>query len=147
MAQRKTFKKAIKKVHILTKLTIVMCLVLGILIGFVLCSWISRGDCFRLKGTTSFSIDVGVDGGRYLYTEEGAEAICFGQDVSGTLQVETTLKKDSQGRYVIPTNKEGVYTITYTVDCLKFGEHAPGGAIKRVRVFTVTASEEETGNG
>ena len=39
--------------------------------------------------------------------------------------------------------EEGVYTITYTVDCLKFGENAPNGVIKRIRVFTVAASEDD----
>ena len=53
-----------------------------------------------------------------------------------------TVTTDASGNYVIPA-EEGVYTITYTVDCLKFGENAPNGAIKRIRVFTVAASEED----
>jgi len=61
--------------------------------------------------------------------------------------VETDLQKDAQGRYIVPTDQEGVYTITYTVDALKFGEKAPNGVIKRIRVFTVSASEEDGRNG
>ena len=147
MARHKNFNKAISKFHFLTKIVIVVFLVIGIFIGFEICSWVSLQDRFQLKGAAAFSIDVGADGGTYLYTEEGVEAVCFGRDVSDRLQIETDLERDTEGRYVIPTDKEGVYTITYTVDCFKFGENAPGGTIKRIRVFTVTATEEGNDNG
>ena len=70
------------------------------------------------------------------------EAYCFGLDVSDKQEIQTTLERDAEGRYIIPLDKEGVYTITYTVDCLKFGEKAPNGVIKRIRTFTVAAAEE-----
>ena len=144
---RKKLKKAISKFHFITKMVIVIFLAIGMVVGFEICSWVSLQDHFSLKGSTAFSLDVGEAGSTYLYTEEGIDAVCFGQDVSGKMQVETSLEKDAEGHYVIPTDKAGVYTITYTVDCFKFGEYAPNGAIKRVRVFTVTAAEEGTDNG
>ena len=103
-----------------------------------------REDRFLLKGESNFSLDVGEV---YTYAEQGVEAICFGRDVSHKLTVETDLEKDANGNYIIPTDKAGVYTITYTVDCLKFGEKAPNGVVKRIRVFTVNEVEEDGRDG
>ena len=141
-------KNALKRLHVATKLLMVVALLAGLATGVFVCRRASENDRFVLKGQTSFSIDL-VEGSTapYLYTEEGIEAVCFGRDVSDKLSVETTLQKDAEGRYVIPTDKEGIYTITYTVDAPKFGENAPNGQIKRVRVFAVTAGEEDGRNG
>ena len=141
-------KKGFKRLHAATKLAMAVALIIGIAAGALACIHFSKDDRFVLKGQTSFSFDM-VEGSTtpYLYTEEGVEAYCFGKDVSGKLSVETNLEKDAEGRYIIPTDKEGVYTITYTVDALKFGEYAPNGQIKRIRVFTVTAAEEDGRNG
>ena len=136
-------KKALKRLHTATKVLMIVTLIIGLTAGALVCWYFSQNDRFLLKGSTAFSVDVTADGTPYLYTEEGVEAFCFGLDVSGKLHVETSLEKDAQGRYIIPTNEEGVYTIVYTVDCLKFGENAPNGVIKRIRTFTVTATEED----
>ena len=136
-------KKAAKRLHTATKLLMVLALILGLAAGAFLCWHFSKNDRFVLKGDVAFSVDVTADSTPYLYTEQGVEAYCFGMDVSGKLHVETSLEKDAEGRYIIPTNEEGVYTIVYTVDCLKFGEKAPNGVIKRVRTFVVTATEED----
>ena len=136
---KKLWKK-IKALHPATKAIAVLCLVLGLAVGAIFCLASFKNDHFVLKGQTNVSIQVG---DTYTYTEEGVDAVCFGRDVSGKLQVETDLEQDANGRYIIPTDKEGVYTITYTVDCFKFGEKAPNGVIKRIRVFTVDAVEED----
>ena len=86
-------------------------------------------------------------GESYTYREEGVEAFSFGRDVSGKVKVETSLEKNEQGDYIIPTDKEGVYTIVYTVDCFKFGEKATNGQIRRIRTFTVNSNEEDGRNG
>ena len=65
----------------------------------------------------------------------------------GDCASETDETFDAEGRYIVPLDREGVYTITYTVDALKFGESAPNGVVKRVRVFTVSAAEEDGRNG
>ena len=134
-------KSKIKKLHTATKVIAVLSLVVGLLIGAAVCLAMSKKDHFTLKGETQFSIDAGTT---YTYAEQGVEAICFGRDVSSKLNVEVSegITIDASGNYVIPA-EEGVYTITYTVDCLKFGENAPNGVIKRIRVFTVAASEDD----
>lgn len=137
-------KKAVKRLHTTTKVLVVLALLVGIGVGSLTCFLMSKNDRFELKGAKSYQIELNTDESPapFLYTEEGIEAIVFGQDVSGKLSVNTTLQKDAEGRYIIPTDKEGVYTITYTVDSIKlngtFGEQ-----IKRVRSFFVSASEED----
>jgi hypothetical protein len=140
----RTVKKKWRKLHTATKVWMALALVVGIAIGVAAAVFVSKNDTFVLKGKTSYALDVSTEeGATFLYTEEGVTAICFGQDKSGTVKAETDLQKDSEGRYVIPLDKEGVYTITYTVDGLKFGENAPRGQIKRVRTFVVTTNEED----
>ena len=141
---RRRVKSKLKKLHTATKVLAVLCLLVGLAAGYFVCELMSKNDRFVLVGETAFSIDVGEP---YTYTEQGVDAVCFGRDVSDKLHVETTLQKDGNGNYIIPTDKEGVYTITYTVDCLKFGEKAPNGVIKRIRVFTVSAQEDDGRNG
>ena len=138
---RRRAKSKIKKIHTATKVIAVLCLVTGLALGAVVCMTMSKKDHFTLKGETQFSIDAGT---AYTYAEQGVEAICFGRDVSNKLSVEVSegITTDANGNYVIPA-EEGVYTITYTVDCLKFGENAPNGVIKRIRVFTVAACEDD----
>ena len=140
-------KRTFKKLHSATKVAMALALLVGIAAGALVCLFVSKNDRFVLKGESSFSLDVTEGAAPYLYTEEGVEAYCFGRDVSGKLKVESDLERDAEGRYMIPTDREGVYTITYTVDALKFGESAPNGVVKRVRVFTVSAAEEDGRNG
>ena len=132
-----------KKLHTATKVFAVLFLAIGLVAGAFVCNAMSKNDHFTLKGNTSFSVDVGTP---YTYTEEGVSAVQFGRDVSGKLQIETELEQDANGNYVIPTDEEGVYTITYTVDAYKF-QKGENGVIKRIRTFTVNAAEEDGRNG
>ena len=138
-AKRKA-KSKWRRLHTATKVIAVLCAVLGIAVGACAVLLLSRNDRFVLKGESSYTVALGEE---YVYAEEGVEAVCFGRDVSGKLSVETTLQKNAEGKYVIPTDEEGVYTIVYTVDCIKFGENAPNGQIRRIRTFTVIATEED----
>ena len=140
---RRKAKSKLKRLHTATKILAALFLVIGIGVGGAVCFFMSKNDRFELKGDTAFSISVGDS---YTYEEQGVEAVCFGRDVSGKLQVETELEKDENGNYIIPTDKEGVYTITYTVDAWKFTK-GENGVIKRIRTFTVNAAEEDGRNG
>ena len=144
-AKRKA-KRSVKKIHTATKVIAVLALVIGIVLGAVVCLAMFKNDRFVLKGQTQFSVNVG---DTFAYEEEGVEAVCFGRNVSGDLSVSISqgITQDAQGRYIIPTDKAGTYTITYTVDCYKFGEEGPNGQIKRIRVFTVNEVEEDGRNG
>ena len=144
---KRRVRRWVKNLHPVIKVLCVVCLLVGIACGAAYCLITFPNDRFVLKGSTQFSIDVGAEGSTYLYEEEGLEAVCFGRDVSGKLYIETELQQNADGKYIIPTDKEGVYTITYTVDAFKFGEKGPNGVIKRIRVFTVSAGEEDGRGG
>ena len=133
-------KRLLKKIPAGVKVLMVLLLLVGIAGGYFAVKFVSKNDHFVLKGQTTYSIEAGTP---FTYSEEGVDAVCFGRDVSGKMKVETTLQKDAAGNYIIPTDEEGVYTITYTVDCLKFGEHNPNGVIKRIRTFSVSVTEED----
>ena len=141
---KRTAKSKAKRLHTATKVIAVLCLVVGIALGAVICLSMFKNDDFVLKGQKQFSLNVGDEA--MVYTEEGVEAICFGKDVSGTLKVVASagIVCNADGTYTIPTDKEGVYTLTYTVDCYKFGEAREGGPIKRIRTFTVDAAVQDS---
>ena len=71
-------------------------------------------------------------------------------DKRGADQVKVSagegITKDENGNYVIPA-EEGVYTLTYTLDNLKFGGKLGGEKILRIRTFVVDAKEEDGRNG
>jgi len=132
---KKSAKKAIRKTHPATLAVALLFLIFGIAAGAFFALRLSENDRFVLKGETAVSVRAGT---AFTYREEGAEAVSFGRDVSEKVTAVTDLQKDAGGNYVIPTDKPGVYTITYTVECFKFGEKSPNGATKRIRTFTVT---------
>ena len=140
---KRSTKKAVKKLHPATIAISVLCLMLGLAIGAMLCHIMSQQDHFTLKGESTLSLNVSDKA--YTYTEEGVDAVCFGRDVSDKLTVvaDEGVVDNGDGTYTIPTDKAGVYTLTYTVDCFKFGEKAPNGGIKRVRVFYVDVTEND----
>ena len=142
---KKRAKRAIKKMHPATKVIAVFALIVGVALGAVICLFLFKNDRFVLQGRVQISLEAGA---AYTYVEEGVEAVCFGRDVSKSLTVTPGkgVTMDANGNYVIPA-EAGVYTITYTVDCYKFGPNGPNGQIKRIRVFTVNEVEEDGKNG
>lgn len=139
----KRSKRKLKGLHLVTKAIAVIALLVGILGGALFCHFSFQNDRFLLKGETQISLTASGEG--FTYAEQGVEAVCFGRDVSDKLSVSASegVIKNVDGTYTIPTDKEGVYTLTYTVDCYKFGEKSPNGVIKRIRVFTVDALEND----
>lgn len=142
---KRSAKKKVKKLHPLTKLLSVLFLVAGIALGALVCTVMSKNDRFLLKGETQFSIEAGTS---FTYKEQGVEAVCFGLNCAGKVKVEASrgITKDQDGNYVIPA-EEGVYTLTYTVENLKFGGGLGGEKIRRIRTFSVDAVEEDGRNG
>ncbi len=135
-------KRKLNGLHTATKTAMVLSLLVGLVLGAVACYVISRNDAFTLKGNTEIQCDPGSEGGVFLYTDEGATVTCFGRDMSDKIKAESDLERDSEGRYIIPVDRPGVYTIVYTVDCVKFGTVKP---IERIRVFRVGAKEGTNG--
>jgi len=138
-------KSKIKKTHPATIALAALFLVVGIIAGALVCNFLSKNDRFVLTGNTQISLTAGE---AYTYEEEGFEAVAFGMDCASKVQVEKSedITIDANGNYVIPA-KEGVYTLTYTVNNLKFNGKLGGEKIQRIRVFTVDAIEEDGRNG
>ena len=142
---KKSAKKKVKRIHPLTKFLAVLFLVVGIALGALVCTVMGKNDHFLLKGETQFSLEAGT---AFVYEEQGVDAVCFGMSCADKIKVEASrgITKDADGNYVIPA-EEGVYTLTYSVDNLKFGGKLGGERILRIRTFTVDAVEEDGRNG
>lgn len=96
--------------------------------GFALCKVLTRNDYFDLLGDKGIVINVGMD---YTYSEDGFKAISFSKDVSDQVVVSTNLMRDTEGNYIIPTDKTGEYVIKYTINSSRLKN------IVRYRVFRV----------
>ena len=141
---KRTIKKKIKNLHPLTKFLAVLFLLVGVGAGVFACGFLSKNDRFVLTGNTQLSLKAGTP---YTYVEEGYEAVAFGVDCAGKVEVEPGkgITVDTNGNYVIPA-EEGVYTLTYTVNSIKFNGKLGGEKIQRIRVFTVDAIEDDGRN-
>ena len=142
---KRTAKQKVTKLHPLTKFLAVLFLLIGVGLGVLACTFFSKNDRFVLKGDTQFSIEAGT---AFVYEEQGVEAVAFGMSCEAKVKVEASrgITKDANGNYVIPA-EEGVYTLTYTVENLKFGGKLGGEKICRIRTFTVDAAEEDGRDG
>ena len=121
-------KRKAKGVHPLTWVIAVLALIIGVGAGIGAYSFISRDDCFKLKGDAEYTVPVGAD---ITYVDEGVRIISFGKDISSEVNVRTNLKKISSGKYAVDTSEPGEYYMIYTVDDAKYGN------IQRVRTITV----------
>ena len=126
-AKRKA-KRKVKKIHPATFVIAFLCLFIGIGAGIGAYKFISRDDCFRIKGEKSYTVTVGTP---ITYNDEGVKIIEFGKDISRQVKVETNLTEIRDGEYTADTSKPGEYYIIYTVDSPKYGN------IQRVRTISV----------
>lgn len=131
-AKRKV-KKKVKRIHPATIFICLLCLALGVAAGAGAYGFITKDDCFKLKGNKEYSIPLGSE---FTYTDAGVEVISFGQDISDKVKIETNLTELGNGKYTADTSEAGEYYIIYTVDSIKYGE------MMRVRVITVEGGEE-----
>ena len=142
---KRSARKKVKRLHPLTKTLCVLSLVAGIALGALVCTLMGKNDYFTLKGETQFSLEAGT---AFVYKEEGVQAVAFGLNCASKVKVTASrgITKNADGHYVIPA-EEGVYTLTYTVENLKFGGKLGGEKVQRIRTFIVDASEEDNRNG
>jgi hypothetical protein len=130
-AKRKVKSKAkskAKRVHPLTWVIAVLALLIGVGAGIGAYTFISRDDCFKLKGDADYVVPVGAD---ITYVDEGVKIISFGKDVSSEVEVKTNLKKIGDGKYAVDASEPAEYYMIYTVDDAKYGK------VQRVRTITV----------
>ena len=133
---RKELSEASSKLGVGGVVAILVALAVSIVGGVATEKLVTKNDCFALVGEKEYVIEVGDQNSSYTYSEEGFKVISFGKDMSDKVTVTTNMTRNDNGTYSIDTSEEGDYYIMYTVDSLKYGK------IKRVRTFTVGASNE-----
>lgn len=115
-------KRKINKIVKKTNKSILVCIILFFIIGFVggyaAIFMFTQNDTFEIVGDKNITLNLNQE-----YIEQGAKAISFSKDISQNIKIETDLD----------ISKEGEYTVIYTVkDSFKYKD------IKRVRYVTVT---------
>lgn len=104
-------------------------LAIGFAVGYFSAEYLCSNDCFFINGDSHITVQKGTD---YTYQDEGATVISFGRDLSTEISIDTDLTPTENGTYLIDTSTEQTFTITYTVDDLRFR------GVKKVRFITVT---------
>lgn len=115
-------KRKINKIVKKTNKSILVCIILFFIIGFVggyaTIFMFTQNDTFEIVGDKNITLNLNQE-----YIEQGAKAISFSKDISQNIKIETDLD----------ISKEGEYIVIYTVkDSFKYKD------IKRVRYVTVT---------
>lgn len=121
-------KKAAKRSHRGIIAIGVIFLLIGFATGYYGATYLGQNDCFELNGEKKITI---AQGSSYTYHEAGARIVSLGRDLSAQVVVETNLPIDENGNCMIDTSMAGVYTITYTVDDIQYGD------IKRIRTINI----------
>lgn len=125
----KTIKKIGFKGLLISLVVLLFCLALGIGASYFL----TRNDCFELKGDKDIVLSVETP-----YVEDGYTVIEFSKDISKKVTIETNMKVDINGNY-IPQYDElgnpiiGEYYIIYKVNSFKYSKFS---TIEKIRLIT-----------
>ncbi len=133
---KKTSKKTEKNLKKLSGgalLIAFICLVFGVVSGFLGLGIITRNDCFVLNGKDEISRRIGES-----YKDDGAKVIAFGKNDSNKIKIETNLKTNPDGSFF--AEEEGTYYIVYTVDNFKYGKLFK---VQKIRLVSFVEPTEE----
>ena len=125
----KSAQKLVRKKRSALRWIALIFLAAGFAAGYFGAEYLCSNDCFYINGESHITIQKGTD---YTYPDEGATVISFGRDLSTEIIIETDLPTIENGTYFVDTSKEQTYTITYTIDDLRYR------GVKKVRFITVT---------
>ena len=118
----------------LAVIVLILALAIGLAVGYLACSALTKNDGFSLKGEKNVVYNVGEGGGSVTLKEDGWTLTALGKDASGKVSVETDLQKTAGG-YVVPTDEPGIYRIVYRPTHFLFSKYS------LVRTVTVNAAE------
>jgi len=136
----KTVKNELsKKTYQPLIISVVICLVVGALIGYFALMMFTKNDCFEIIGQEEITIPmttinfvnnqaVEIDNSYY---DKGVKVISFGRDISKDVYIETDLKQNEDGSYY--ADEIGTYYIIYKVDDIKYGKIF---TVERIRLIT-----------
>ena len=129
---KKKARKTVKTMNTGILMISVLFLVVGVAIGSYSAAALTENDCFALLGPKEITIKVNDS---FNYQDEGVKIVSFGRDISNQVVINTSLPKDEQGKYIVDTSTPGIYTITYTVNDIKYGH------IQRIRSIRILGGE------
>ena len=134
-SKQKKAVKAVKSAGAMAWLFVFVFLIVGLGGGVFSCWMICRNDCFEIVGQEELVFTLDNENERYV--DEGVKIVSFGKDVSSSIEVETNLLIDDQGRYY--AEEEGTYYIKYKSHDLKYGKIF---TVEKVRIVTFVEPSE-----
>ena len=134
-SKQKKVVKAVKSAGAKAWILVFAFLFLGLGGGVFSCWMICRNDCFEIVGQEELVFTLDSEDERYV--DEGVKIVSFGKDVSSSVEIETNLLVDDQGRYY--AEEEGTYYIKYKSNDLKYGKIF---TVEKVRIVTFVEPSE-----
>ena len=119
-------KELSKKTNQPVIIAVVLCLVIGAVIGYFALGFFTKNDCFAMNNYSENEIDVYIGGenGITEYVEKGAKCVAFGQDITENIIVTYKYREDLSFDAVVVTEvdetKPGIYYAIYTIDNLRY---------------------------
>ena len=129
----KKAKKQLKKLGFGAIMMALLLLVIGAVGGYFGVKFLTKKDCFELKGKDEITLQLGE-----TYLDEGANIVSFGMDVSADVEIETNLKIDSNGKYF--AESEGTYYMIYKSKNFKYGTLFK---VQKIRLITFVEQAEQ----
>ncbi len=128
----KKAKKQLKKLGFGAVMMALFLLAIGAAGGYFGVKFLTKTDCFELVGKDEITLQLGE-----IYTDEGANVVSFGKDVSDNIEVETNLEIDSNGKYF--AESEGTYYMIYKSKNFKYGTIFK---VQKIRLITFVDATE-----
>lgn len=119
-------KELSKKTYQPLIISVVICLVVGALIGYFVLGIFTKNDCFKMNVYSDNNADIyiGGDTGVTQYVEQGAKCIAFGKDITNeivvTYKYREDLSFDTEVVTEIDETKAGIYYAIYTIDNIRY---------------------------
>lgn len=107
-------------------ISVVICLVVGALIGYFALMMFTKNDCFEMNVYSENQADVyiGGDTGVTEYVEKGAKCVAFGKDITSDIVVTYKYREDLSFDVIavddVDETKAGIYYAVYTIDNIRY---------------------------
>lgn len=129
---KRSAKSTLKNAGAKTLIIVLLCLILGVAVGFGAWWFVCKDDCFKLVGNDEIVLTLDEK-----YVDEGVEIVAFGKDESESIVIETNLQIDENGNFY--SDEVGTFYITYKSDCFKYGTLFK---VQKVRLITFVEISE-----
>ena len=119
-------KELSKKTYQPLIISVVICLVVGALIGYFALGFFTKNDCFVMNEYSTNEVDVyiGGDSGVDEYVEKGAKCVAFGKEITDDIVVTYKFREDLSMDAIsvndVDETKSGIYYAIYTIDNIRY---------------------------